>query len=439
MKTARVPRKQYQKIQNLACFPAELLIHICAVADPIDLTTFRQVCRKFKDAAVTSFGKAFFTDRMHLISAHSLEQLVEMSANPDFGPYIRRLGFKSVLLPYPHHLHDIVIMMNVRNLDRLRTSNNNQVEFLKDGSFCRQLTLVFENLKAWRHPVTLHVDCSYPPFRGWGWSYLWQGDDLTCEAGNSPPSNIDTFMNETAMSYRDAIRATSYPVDGLMLDFPAKFGGPFEILYLMNPFLRLAARGRNEYIPGGVLNDRFFHHRSLDPCGLMRYAEGEKSLELDLGFLNGAGLVGLTGWLSPNTLRKLVIKNTCTRWETGLEAILERNSDLRHLECNTVHFSDSWMWSATFAAVSDKLKRLEYCRFTNLRYEQFNLAKYNDELLTACREVLEFRGQTDVCWGLANLHARFKSLEEKFADQPAWLMNGDEGTERDQASEAESE
>lgn len=71
------------------------------LADANDLLIFRLVCKTFHDAAVMWFGEAFFTERIHVVSHTSMAELVLMSDNPKIGPYIRQLGFNSILLPLP--------------------------------------------------------------------------------------------------------------------------------------------------------------------------------------------------------------------------------------------------------------------------------------------------------------------------------------------------
>ncbi|KAH0265321.1 hypothetical protein KCU91_g11526, partial [Aureobasidium melanogenum] len=125
---------------NLSRFAAEILTLIAMLADVEDLTSFRLVCRPSHDAAVKWLGEAFFTERTHVLSQSSMAELVLMSANPKVGPYIRQLGFNSILLPLPSFIGAHETGLNGRALVSRAAARHQQFVCLESGMFEQQLT-----------------------------------------------------------------------------------------------------------------------------------------------------------------------------------------------------------------------------------------------------------------------------------------------------------
>lgn len=74
---------------TLESLPTELLTAVAEAADSNDLLALRLTSRRLRDTSEEPFGTAFFTIRKHIISRHSLQGLVEITAHPTFGQYVR--------------------------------------------------------------------------------------------------------------------------------------------------------------------------------------------------------------------------------------------------------------------------------------------------------------------------------------------------------------
>ncbi|KAI5236448.1 hypothetical protein E4T43_08640 [Aureobasidium subglaciale] len=421
-------------IQSLIMFPTEIVALIASLAEVHDLRAFRFTCKTFHDAAAKPFGKAFFIQRSHVISHTSMFELLLMSANPKVGPYIRQLGFNSILLqppPIPQiwnarydNIGDQILKVVARAAFR-----QEQHRCLQSGAFEHFLTLVLENLKFWGgQPIKMQVYCNSGPYDGWGWlSLLPEDSDFSTAVLRPPPRSLDRgAMQDVISAYLQAVRLSESPLVGTILDFNHRSSGPTSILHYIN---RRTGDGHQlddprHDVPGGDLTSRRFPERhtgreSRSPFDFMHYVPATKSLELQAGAT--IAIVGdfqaLTTWLPINSVTKLILKEVQWFWRGKLDVFLQRNRQLKYLEIHHCLFMDS-EWSDIFDELSSEddhnsLHDLEYCYFAGLRIEQPEIYPRESALLDACKEMHEFESRNEVVRGLKSLSARLKVLEEK--------------------------
>ncbi|KAH0352022.1 hypothetical protein KCU81_g2159, partial [Aureobasidium melanogenum] len=141
-------------VKDPSRFALEILTLIAMLTNVEDLPSFRLVCRAFHDVATRWFGEAFFTERAHVLSHISMAELLLMSSNSKVGPYIRQLGFNSILLPLPSFIRAHETGLNGRALVSRAAARHEQFVCLESGIFEQQLMLVLHNFKIWgSHPI----------------------------------------------------------------------------------------------------------------------------------------------------------------------------------------------------------------------------------------------------------------------------------------------
>ncbi|KAH0346292.1 hypothetical protein KCU83_g7380, partial [Aureobasidium melanogenum] len=391
---------------NLSRFAAEILTLIAMLADVEDLTSFRLVCRPFHDAAVKWLGEAFFTERTHVLSQSSMAELVLMSANPKVGPYIRQLGFNSILLPLPSFIRAHETGLNGRALVSRAAARHGQFVCLESGIFEQQLMLVLHNLKVWGiHPIKMHVYCNQGPYHGWGWHSLLPKHDPTPLAvlRASPPSLERGAMHEITAAFTLAVLLTNYPTSGMVLDFNHRCAGPTSILHYLNE-LPEETYNSARISEGDLLCRRFaagFNGHLRGRHDTLHYVPETKRLLVS----------------HQNSVNTLILADVTSYWEGKLDTFLAHNPQLKHLELHSCQF-----WGLEWSEIFTKLiaddnddephPQLEYCCFTDLRLQEPEIYTRITELVSACNEKHEYRGREEIQQGLELLGARFKTLEE---------------------------
>ncbi|KAI5210736.1 hypothetical protein E4T38_01880 [Aureobasidium subglaciale] len=432
-------------IQSLIMFPTEIMTLIASLAEVQDLRAFRFTCKTFHDAAAKPFGEAFFIQRSHVISHTSMFELLLMSANPKVGPYIRQLGFNSILLqppPIPQiwnarydNIGDQISKVVARAAFR-----QEQHRCLQSGAFEHLLTLVLRNLKFWGiQPITIQVYCNGGPYDGWGWlSLLPEDSDISTAVLRSPPRSLDRgAMQDIISAYLQAVRLSGSPLAGTILGFNYRSSGPTSILHYINGRTGAGHQLDNPShdVPGGDLMSRRFPERhtsreSRSSVDFMHYVPATRSLELQAG--TTIAIVGdfqaLTTWLPTNSVTRLILKEVQWFWRGKLDVFLQRNRQLKYLEIHDCLFMDS-EWSNIFDELSSEddhnsLHDLEYCYFAGLRIEQPEIYPRGIALLEACMETHEFKSRDQIVRGLKSLSARLKVLEDKDLEE----NGGDETT-----------
>jgi hypothetical protein len=410
--------KQSKTVRNLSKFPLEVLTLVSTHVDSEDLLAIRCTCWSFHNAAAKSFGQAFFAERIHVVSYHSLSNLIRISAHKTFGPLIHTLGFNSVFLPTPKSQPGHSSNIESNGWMPAGGANNEQLQFLTSGHFGHQLSRVLQNLKACgSRPIKMSIDCSEPALYGWGWRCLDIDDDMVIPDESSLPSPLDTYVKEVTTAYRHAIHTTCYPISGIVFEFPPVASGPTEVLRYLTPQTNAGVRveGSTSQVPGGDLLVRFFDCTTQESCGSIHYMPRQKLLEYKVEFVVDVDgdFVTLTGFLPENSLSKLIVKSTTTIWQHGLERLLRRNRKLKHLELDSCCFSDM-EWSEVFDRLNGEQEdfALEYCRFSNLEYTRPEIYIHGRDLEAACGEVQELKGHDRIVAGLEMLSERFELLEE---------------------------
>jgi hypothetical protein len=75
----------------LVDFPAELIGLVAAEFDTEDFFNFRLVCRELNSKSFSHFLDSYFRTRYHMLDRYSLENLLQVSSHPVFGPSLRTL------------------------------------------------------------------------------------------------------------------------------------------------------------------------------------------------------------------------------------------------------------------------------------------------------------------------------------------------------------
>lgn len=323
-------------------FPTEILALIAMLADANDFLIFRLVCKPFHDAAIKWLGEAFFTGRIHVVSHTSMAELVLMSANPEIGPYIRQLGFNSILLPLPSFIRAHEADLNGKALVSRAEARHEQFVCLESGIFEQQLMMVLHNLKIWgSHPIKAHVYCNQGPYHGWGGqSLLPKHDPVSLKVHRASPSSPDRgATHEITAAFTHVVLLTNYPISGMVLDLNHRCAGPTSIIHYLAE-LPEETHGSTKISGGDLLCRRF----AADLIGHLRgrhdtlqYVPQIKRLEVRSGVTSGIinDLQAFTSWLSQNSVTTLVLKDITTYWEGKLDTFLAHNLQLKHHELHS--------------------------------------------------------------------------------------------------------
>ncbi|KAH0342294.1 hypothetical protein KCU83_g9299, partial [Aureobasidium melanogenum] len=73
---------------NVLDFPLEILERMISFVDANDLVALRLTCKKLEKAAMTNFIDHFFKCRRHVVSAYSLEALLQITSHPYLGQFV---------------------------------------------------------------------------------------------------------------------------------------------------------------------------------------------------------------------------------------------------------------------------------------------------------------------------------------------------------------
>lgn len=408
-------------------FAMEILTLISMLTYEEDLPSLHLVCKSFHDAAAKWFGQAFFTARTHVVSHTSMAKLVLMSAESKIGPYIRQLGFNSILLPLPSFIRAHETGLNGKALVSRAAARHEQFVCLESGIFEQQLKIVLHNLKVWgSNPIKVHVYCNQGPYHGWGWQSLLPKHDLTSlEVFRASPTTHDRgAMHEITAAFTHAVMLTNYPMSGMELDFNHRCAGPTSILHYLTALP--GETYRSARISGGDLLCRSFaagfngYQRGWHDT--LYYVPQKKRLEVRSGVTSGitSGIINdfqaFTSWLPRNSVTALVLRDITTYWEGKLDTFLAHNPQLKHLEFHSCQF-----WGIEWSEIFDKLTTdannnnplptFEYCCFIDLRLQEPEIYAHINELVKACKERHEYRGHDEIQQGLDLLSVRFRDLE----------------------------
>ncbi|THW11057.1 hypothetical protein D6C98_08561 [Aureobasidium pullulans] len=85
----------------LPTLPPELLGRVFNFVDDKDLISLRLVCKDICAAANRPFAICFFAESRHVVTQHSIQGLVDISAHEIFGPYIKAVNICSARITYP--------------------------------------------------------------------------------------------------------------------------------------------------------------------------------------------------------------------------------------------------------------------------------------------------------------------------------------------------
>lgn len=137
-------------MSSLLALPPELLSTIIDACDRPDLVNLRLVSKYLCALSTHRFGTECLSDLSFILSAHSLQGLVQLTAHP-LSRYVQRIFFGTHLLVEQNHLgqDSISVPEEYKSIAKTTTA------FLESGSHVKLLTQAFGNLKARGQAVTL--------------------------------------------------------------------------------------------------------------------------------------------------------------------------------------------------------------------------------------------------------------------------------------------
>lgn len=118
---------------RLLGIPNEVLIKIYSLLEDQDLPNIRRTCRKLCDAAIRRSALVNFTERVHVVTAYSINALVDITARPVVGGYVKTVSICSV-----------------RRTALAKGSTSRSVidnRYVSTKSFARAMEQVFGNIK----------------------------------------------------------------------------------------------------------------------------------------------------------------------------------------------------------------------------------------------------------------------------------------------------
>jgi hypothetical protein len=125
---------------NLLGLPNEILIDICKSMSQ-DLPNVRLTCRRLCQASTQRFAVVNFTERVHVVTPHSIGALVNVTGHPLFGKHIKSVGFCSARRTAPVKGRRSVALNG----------------YVTTGRFARDLEQVFTNIKHRAGSVTVAI------------------------------------------------------------------------------------------------------------------------------------------------------------------------------------------------------------------------------------------------------------------------------------------
>lgn len=154
--------------RTLDMLPPEMLIQICDFADPKSLIALRRTCRIISQCALTPFCNVHFSERRHILSRHSLEELVKITAHPVFGPFVRTIKLGSCrlsanafqnldMMEDEHHPGGLMALKQAKDDIYLTVSEQGNLEYRQQGSAVLWLRHALNNIHGWGHEPTLEA------------------------------------------------------------------------------------------------------------------------------------------------------------------------------------------------------------------------------------------------------------------------------------------
>lgn len=80
---------------TLQTVPHELILDIIGSVDPKDLISLRLTCRDVSACTLVRFSKVHFSERRHILTKHSLQALIDITAHPVYGKDVRSISLGS--------------------------------------------------------------------------------------------------------------------------------------------------------------------------------------------------------------------------------------------------------------------------------------------------------------------------------------------------------
>lgn len=131
---------------TLQTLPHELILKIIESVDSKDLISLRLTCRDVSACTLVRFSKVHFSERRHILTRHSLQALIDITAHPVYGKDVRSISLGSSRLCESPHL-SFALLLGSLNDPRVQSrlvkfrgdalvvvSEQAQLEQTKEGS-----------------------------------------------------------------------------------------------------------------------------------------------------------------------------------------------------------------------------------------------------------------------------------------------------------------
>jgi hypothetical protein len=325
-----------------------------------DLSNVRSICRQLCEASTQQFAIVNFTERVHVVTPHSIGVLITITGHSVFGKHVNSVGFCSA-----------------RPTARVKGQRSMALNsYVTTRRFARDLEQIFANIKQRSGSVTITI-YDNPGIGNLG---AWSGSRLASNPRPTPirchgwqdllkfsPSYITYRTAETFEQAVYAARRVRCQISGLKMDLFTGYNSlaQVQIQQAMEEILESSPAplsvdlGRNEY-----------PKLSSDSAS--------KSVELrDIvydGPIMNAGfnipVDALFAWLNSQIIVKAKVDYIDNFTTTRLQQTIF-TSHLQHLELTRIHAQtehfDQNLWSETIGIISE-LPGLQHCKLGDLTY-----------------------------------------------------------------------
>lgn len=183
--THRAQTTMESKLSLLDC-PPEIISHIFSHVNNGDLMELRLVNKQISASATRPFGLAYFTERNHVISEHSIQVLLDITEHPVFGPYVKTVVLNGVFslgistdtnIPEAYnrwnaHAEGYLTDYSDEDDDELEMIGGHE-RFIISAKFAEMMQRVFKTIEEHGNRVIIGVrDSGKGPKASFGWRHL---------------------------------------------------------------------------------------------------------------------------------------------------------------------------------------------------------------------------------------------------------------------------
>jgi hypothetical protein len=132
---------------GLLGLPNEVLSMVVSECEPTDMKHLRLVSKLMHQISTGPFARKYFSRRRFLLTHPSMKALVDITANPTFGPYLTCITFGTYRLTRNLELEDPFTMDDARHYNHHSSIETKHRAFVERNEHVKMLTRALENLK----------------------------------------------------------------------------------------------------------------------------------------------------------------------------------------------------------------------------------------------------------------------------------------------------